>query len=249
MKKFSVLCVKTILVLLLCTVFLFACKKEGDASLEKLDKDTSYAFGMFMAGQLAQFGFTELNYDYQAVMEGFKAFNEATETRMTWDQAIDKLNIIYMELQSRNNEQMWLEGEKNREDGEAYMAENGRRSGVITTSSGLQYEVLSEGRGDRPRSSDIVQVHYEGTLIDGTVFDSSYMRGEPIEFPLDRVIPGWTEGVQLMRVGSTYNFVIPPELGYGPGGAGTIPPNATLLFRVELLSIKEQGDYDSIYGD
>lgn len=109
---------------------------------------------------------------------------------------------------------------------------------VITTASGLQYEVLVEGSGAKPTATDQVTVHYKGTLTDGKVFDSSYDRGKPATFPLNRVIPGWTEGVQLMSVGSKYRFTIPPKLGYGAAGAGgVIPPNATLVFEVELLKI------------
>ena len=109
---------------------------------------------------------------------------------------------------------------------------------VITTASGLQYEVLTEGTGPKPKATDTVTVHYKGTLTNGKVFDSSYDRGEPISFPLDRVIKGWTEGLQLMSVGSKYRLTIPSQLGYGAAGAGgVIPPNATLVFEVELLKI------------
>ncbi len=119
-----------------------------------------------------------------------------------------------------------------------YLAKNKERKGVITTASGLQYEVLKEGAGERPTATDTVAVHYEGRLTDGTVFDSSYQRGEPAVFRLDQVIPGWTEGVQLMRPGAKYRFTIPPELGYGTEGAGgVIPPNAVLVFDVELLAV------------
>ena len=119
-----------------------------------------------------------------------------------------------------------------------FLAANKERSGVTTTASGLQYEVLTEGQGESPIASDTVAVHYEGRLVDGTVFDSSYERREPAVFRLDQVIPGWTEGVQLMKPGAKYRFTIPPELGYGPEGAGgVIPPNAVLQFDVELLAI------------
>ncbi|TRW17255.1 FKBP-type peptidyl-prolyl cis-trans isomerase [Glacieibacterium frigidum] len=121
----------------------------------------------------------------------------------------------------------------------AYLKANKGKPGVITTASGLQYQVLTEGKGAKPTKSDTVAVHYEGKLIDGTVFDSSYQRGQPAVFPLDAVIPGWTEGVQLMTTGSKYRFVIPPELGYGKRGApGAIPPNSVLLFDVELLAVR-----------
>jgi len=124
-------------------------------------------------------------------------------------------------------------------EGEKFLAENALREGVITTESGLQYEILEPGKGKHPTAESTVKVHYEGTLIDGTVFDSSYQRGEPIEFPLNGVIKGWTEGLQLMSVGSKYKLYIPYDLGYGERGAGQqIPPYATLIFTVELLEIK-----------
>ena len=123
-----------------------------------------------------------------------------------------------------------------------FLAENKARPGVVTTASGLQYQVIREGRGPKPARTDLVLVHYEGKLVDGTVFDSSYARGQPAAFPLDQVIPGWTEGVQLMPVGSKYHFVVPPKLGYGGKGAGgVIPPGAVLQFDVELLAAKPAG--------
>lgn len=126
-----------------------------------------------------------------------------------------------------------------KEEGEKYLAENALKEGVVITESGLQYEVLKEGKGKRPAATDKVKVHYHGTLIDGTVFDSSVERGEPITFGLNQVIPGWTEGVQLMTVGSKYRFVIPQELAYGSRAAGQIPPYSTLIFEVELLGIEK----------
>ncbi|MBQ4018492.1 MAG: FKBP-type peptidyl-prolyl cis-trans isomerase, partial [Paludibacteraceae bacterium] len=124
-------------------------------------------------------------------------------------------------------------------DGEKFLQENALREEVKVTDSGLQYEVLVQGKGPKPTAESTVKVHYEGTLIDGTVFDSSYQRGEPIEFPLSGVIKGWTEGLQLMPVGSKYKLYIPYELGYGERGAGqSIPPYSALIFTVELLEIK-----------
>ncbi len=120
-----------------------------------------------------------------------------------------------------------------------FMAANKAKPGVITTASGLQYNVIRAGQGPKPGAKDTVLVHYEGRLVDGTVFDSSYSRGQPAAFPLDQVIPGWTEGVQLMPVGSKYHFVVPPQLAYGAQGAGgVIPPGAVLEFDIELLAVK-----------
>jgi len=122
--------------------------------------------------------------------------------------------------------------------GAAYLAANKGKPGVHTTVSGLQYEILTDGTGPKPLPGDTVRVHYEGRLLDGTVFDSSIARGTPAEFPLRQVIPGWTEGVQLMPVGSKYRFTVPSDLAYGPSGAGgVIPPNAVLVFDIELLGI------------
>ena len=125
------------------------------------------------------------------------------------------------------------------EAGQAFLAANAKKEGVVTTATGLQYKVLENGTGSRPKATDTVKVNYKGTFIDGKTFDSSYDRGEPISFPLNRVIPGWTEGVQLMPVGSKYEFYIPYNLAYGDRGAGgVIPGYATLIFVVELLAIE-----------
>lgn len=131
---------------------------------------------------------------------------------------------------------------KNIESGQAFLAENSKKDGVKQTDSGLQYKVLTEGTGPKPKASDTVKVHYKGTLIDGTEFDSSYQRGEPAQFPLTGVIKGWTEGLQLMPVGSKYEFYIPADLAYGASPRPNIPANSTLIFEVELLEIvKPQG--------
>ena len=130
------------------------------------------------------------------------------------------------------------ESQKAISEGKAFLEENAKKEGVVTTKSGLQYEILTEGTGKQPKATDTVRCHYEGSLINGSVFDSSYKRGEPAEFGLSQVIPGWTEGVQLMKEGAKYRFYIPYLLGYGENGAGSsIPPYSTLIFDVELIKV------------
>ena len=234
MKKFSVLTLLAVLCLIISTALVLSCKKGEKPAPDALDKDTSYSFGMLIASQM---GLGDLHFDYNAFMEGFRDFNEARETRLTPEKAMEKINAVFTQLQAKNNEQAWQEGLKNQEAGEAFLAENGARSDVTTQPSGLQYEVLSSGSGKKPVPGNVVRVHYEGTLIDGTVFDSSYQRGDPAEFSLMDVIPGWIEGLQLMNEGSKYRFVIPANLAYGQNGSGPIPPNSTLIFLVELISV------------
>lgn len=144
--------------------------------------------------------------------------------------------VLYYFYNSMNNQKI---AAQNIEQGEAFLANNAKRDGVKTTASGLQYEVLNSGEGDKhPTDISTVNVHYHGTLTDGTVFDSSVERGEPISFPLNRVIKGWTEGLQLMKKGDKFRFYIPADLGYGSRSAGKIPPGSVLIFDVELLAIE-----------
>ena len=227
-----------ILLVLLAFIF-FSCNRNEAPPPGAVDNDTSYAFGMFIA---AQVGLTDMRFDYQALIDGFRDFNEGRDTRFNMDEAFDFILPALMSYQADQDERMWLEGQKNRDEGEAYMAENRARSAVTETSSGLQYEIVRPGSGERPGPTDTVLVHYEGRLIDGTVFDSSITRGMPFEVALDAedpsemVIDGWIEGLQLMNEGSTFVFVIPPDLAYGPGG-GPIPPESTLIFEIQLVSI------------
>ncbi|MDR2150093.1 MAG: FKBP-type peptidyl-prolyl cis-trans isomerase [Spirochaetaceae bacterium] len=196
------------------------------------DEQMSYAFGMIMA---SDFEDVSLPFNAAALAQGFQD-QLAGETTMTFDEALGIVQTSYAEA-------MEVKSEETRQEGIAYLKENRTKEGITVTESGLQYEVLTQGNGPRPRAEDTVQVHYEGTFIDGTVFDSSYQRGEPQKLPLTNVIPGWSEGLQLMRQGATYRFYIPSELAYGENGAGQrIPPNAVLIFKVELLSINPQPD-------
>jgi len=154
---------------------------------------------------------------------------------MTAQTIFRDLSMAFTDAEAKKAEE---ESMQTMEDGIAFLEENGRREGVITTESGLQYEVITKGDGPMPDETSTVSVFYEGTLIDGTIFDSSYDSGDTISFPLNGVIPGWTEGLQLMPVGSTYKFYIPSNLAYGARATGPIPANSTLIFKVELLELK-----------
>lgn len=195
--------------------------------MEKL----SYALGLLIGHNLKGMNIdglvtTEFTRAVEHVLKGEKA--EMTEVQA---QGL---------VQEYMKEQQEVAGKEEREKGEQFLAENAKRAGVTTTATGLQYEVLTPAIGQKPVATDSVRCHYEGRLIDGTVFDSSYQRGEPTSFPLQGVIRGWTEGLQLMSIGAKFRFFIPYELAYGAQGAGgAIPPYAALVFDVELLGINE----------
>ena len=190
----------------------------------------SYALGLSMGQNLMGSGVTSLN--YQNLAQGIEDVLTKQQPKITYQEAQQVLGQFFQELEAK------IAGAA-KADGEKFLAENAKREGVQVTASGLQYEVLEATIGQKPKATDTVKVHYEGTLIDGTVFDSSYKRGESISFPLNGVIKGWTEGLQLMSVGSKYKFFIPYQLAYGERGAGQqIPPYAALIFTVELLGIE-----------
>ncbi|BFT31987.1 FKBP-type peptidyl-prolyl cis-trans isomerase [Alteromonas sp. D210916BOD_24] len=194
------------------------------------------SMGLFVnnrAEQQAQLG---LPLDQEALKQGFND-GLAETLKFTPEQIQQIAQQGEEQLRTKQQEMAAQAAEKNIEAGIAYLEENGKREGVTTTESGLQYEVLTEGEGASPEATDIVKVHYRGTLLDGTEFDSSYKRGEPAEFPLNRVISGWTEGVQLMKEGAKYRFHIPSDLAYGERSTGSITPNSTLIFDVELLEV------------
>ena len=194
-----------------------------------MDK-VSYALGLSLGQNMASSGVKTIEYD--DLVAGMKAIMNKEKPAISFEEAQEVLNKFFKELEAK------VAGQA-KEEGEAFLAENAKREGVIVTGSGLQYEVLTAAEGKKPKATDKVKVHYEGTLIDGTVFDSSYRRGEAISFGLNQVIAGWTEGVQLMSVGAKYKFFIPYNLAYGERGAGAqIPPYAALIFTVELLGIE-----------
>ncbi len=196
----------------------------------------SYALGLSMGNNFRASGIQELN--VQDFADGVAAVFYGAEPKMTYDEAKAEIQRFFTDLQAKQEEANKKMAENNAKSGEEFLLENGKRVEVKTTASGLQYEVIKEGEGASPKPTDKVMVHYEGKLIDGTVFDSSVDRGEPATFGVTQVIPGWVEALQLMKVGAKWRLFIPSALAYGPQGAGgVIGPNQTLIFDVELLQI------------
>jgi len=208
----------------------------GKSSLETQSEKASYAIGLEMGASLHAFA---SDIDLPSLIQGITDTLTDRQVLMASADARAAVMEFARAAQEGMNERRSELAEKNLAEGQAYLASNGDRDGVLTTTTGLQYEVIREGDGASPTSSDQVTVHYRGTLIDDTQFDSSYDRDQPATFPVNGVIPGWTEGLQRMKVGGKYRLVIPSELAYGEAGSGqVIGPNATLVFEVELLGIQ-----------
>lgn len=212
--------------------------QSGEVSLESNIDSVSYSMGYQMgAMSLKPQGMTDIK--PEKLTEGIKAALNDQEAQLSNREMQRIVQQYQMQAQQKAQQQQQKEGKANSKKGEEFLAENIQKEGVQETESGLQYQVMEEGSGVSPDTTDQVRVHYEGTLIDGTVFDSSYERGEPVTFPLNRVIPGWTEGLQLMQEGAKYKLFIPGDLAYGqnPPPQGPIGPNETLIFEVELLEV------------
>jgi FKBP-type peptidyl-prolyl cis-trans isomerase len=230
---------KNLMLMLVAAVVVAGCSTQEQSKSDiKTDMDkASYAIGFDIGSSLKSQDVTDLNLDlmYQGMVDA----QSGEDTLMTQDEMMAALQTFQDTIMQRQQEKAERETTENLAAGEAFLAENATKEGVQITESGLQYRVIEEGSGANPSATSSVTVHYRGTLIDGTEFDSSYSRGEPATFGLNQVIPGWTEGLQLMNVGSKYEFVIPSDLGYGERGTqgGSIGPNATLIFQVELISI------------
>jgi FKBP-type peptidyl-prolyl cis-trans isomerase len=204
---------------------------QASAEVDLNDENQKLSYGLgLMIGERVTKRYGDLNFD--VLLEALKAQHNGEDTAMTLEDAQAALQAYEQKAAAGKSAAAMAAGA-------SYLAENREKEGVTETDSGLQYEVITDAEGPKPAATDRVSVHYKGTLLDGTEFDSSYSRGEPAEFPLNGVIPGWTEGLQLMSVGSKYRFVIPSQLAYGERGAGgSIGPGETLIFEVELLEIK-----------
>lgn len=219
------------------TLVLAGCDNTAEVSsdLKTPAQKASYGIGLSMGKNLSQDGMDDL--DSQAVALGIEDALSNTEQRLSDDELMEAFSF----LQARAQERMSALNDAAAKAGAEFLAENAERDGVVTTESGLQYKVVTEAQGPQPKINDTVSVHYQGTLLDGSVFDSSIDRGEPVEFPVGGVIPGWVEGLQLMSVGEKYIFYIPSELAYGAQSpTPAIPANSTLVFEVELLDITSQ---------
>ena len=220
-------------------VVVSGCGKQmatGATKLASSDDSVSYIIGYKMGENLKQ---QSVPVNPDLIFRGLSAGMTGGASPMSDSVMQSVMMAFQVRMMGIQHQKDSVAGIGNRKEGEQFLADNKGKQGVKTTASGLQYKVLKEGAGAHPKATSQVTVHYKGTLLDGKQFDSSYDRGQPATFQLNQVIPGWTEGVQLMTAGSKYQFWIPSDLGYGPQGSPpTIPPNATLVFEVELLSFK-----------
>jgi FKBP-type peptidyl-prolyl cis-trans isomerase FklB len=209
---------------------------QKNPKLETQKDSVSYIIGTDIAKNLKK---QEINVNPDILSKGFKDAYTGNKLLLSEKQIEEVMTGFQQQMMSKQSHQMAQLAEKNKKEGELFLAANKKKDSVMTLPSGLQYKVIVEGTGRMPTANDTVTTNYRGTLIDGTEFDNSYKRGEPATFAVNRVIPGWTEALQHMKVGSRWELFIPAELGYGERGAGqSIGPNAALIFEVELLSIK-----------
>lgn len=227
---------KTVVGAVVMSGLLAACGgNNSEPSLDSEIAKVSYGIGANIGSRFGD----DLPLDVDAFSAGVRDAIAGGELKMSDEEIMSTLQAYQQKQMAERQVESQALAETNRKEAEAFLAENASAEGVVVTDSGLQYKVLAEGDGASPSESDTVEVHYEGKLLDGSVFDSSYQRGETVSFPVNGVIEGWTEALQMMKVGSKWKLFIPSDLAYGPGGAGQmIGPNAALVFEVELLGIK-----------
>ena len=225
-------------------------QQAAEVSLDTQEKKVSYIIAEDMAKRLES---QDVKLDPQVVLMALNDVAEARESRLSDEDKQQVIAVFQEKMQAKQQEMLAKQekefkekAEKNLTEGKAFLEENAKKDGVVTTESGLQYKVITEGSGDTPSADSVVEVDYKGTLIDGTEFDSSYANGQPVQFPVNGVIKGWTEALQLMKEGAKWELYIPSDLAYGPGGAGgLIGPNATLIFEVELHKANVKADEDA----
>lgn len=218
-------------------------QKERVIALTTTNDSVSYGIGTDIGRnihtQMKQSGLDSLNYD--ALFAGMRDAIDSSE-RIPEDRVKEMVQTYMMGAQQKMMAKKQAEGEANKAEGDKFLAENGKKKGVITTASGLQYEVITMGKGPKPAEQDTVRLNYEGKLLNGFVFDSSYKNGSPVDYPVAKFVPGWVEALQLMPTGSKFKLYVPSELAYGARGAGEdIPPNSTLVFELELIDILHNG--------
>ncbi len=226
-----------VIIALSLVLFVSQVSAEEKLMLKDQKDKVSYSIGTNIGNNFKK---QSMDINPDALMQGIKDTLSGEKALMTEQEMNETMKAFQQEMMTKQAELAKIIGEKNKTEGDLFLAENKKKEGVITLSSGLQYKVINEGSGTIPTLTDKVIVHYRGTLIDGTEFDSSYRRGQPVTFPVNGIIAGWKEALQLMKAGSKWQLFIPPTLAYGERGAGrTIGPNATLIFDIELLSLEE----------
>ena len=221
------------------SIGLIACNEDSakKLTLDSATQKASYSYGVDVATRLKQQG---IDLDISALNQGIADAYNGSKLALTGEEQVQAKTSFQEELRKKLTAEASVAGEKNLTEGKAFLAENAKKEGVITTDSGLQYKIISSGEGKQPAADDTVTTHYKGTLIDGREFDSSYKRNTPASFPVKGVIKGWTEALQLMHVGDKWQLFIPSDLAYGPSKRSElIEANSTLIFELELLSIKE----------
>lgn len=231
---------KLLVIGLISSALMMGCNKEAEkqddsVALTTLEQKVNYVIAQNMAQQMQQGGLT---IEPEVFAMALKDVREGAESRLTDEEKETVMQTFQEQAMAKREEEQKKVSEANLAEGTAYLEANKAKEGVTVTESGLQYRVITEGTGVKPTATDTVSVHYVGKLLDGTEFDSSISRGEPVAFPVNGVIAGWTEALQLMPQGSKWELVIPSDLAYGPGGNGPIPPNSVLIFEVELLEVK-----------
>lgn len=231
-------------IIVFCALIVFSTSTVLAETLKTKEEKLGYSIGLNLSSEI-QGIIKEANLNKKMILKGFEdglLGNDPSITPEEFRKVMTELQTELREKQAKLQEKRMKRqkelGKINMEEGKKFLAKNAKRNGVKTTASGLQYEIIKAGTGPSPKATDEVETHYRGTLIDGTEFDSSYKRGKPTSFPLNRVIPGWTEALQLMKVGGKWKIFVPSDLAYGANGPRQIGPHSTLIFEIELLDIK-----------